>query len=442
MKLLQELQPKVEIEQPAFEGWDIDSVYLMALVEADVEEESLPPISDKYGTYTISFDTYQSFVNGLAKVNKNAAKLGVPPLEIASKNKVTMRQATKLAPAVFGFEVVLKGQPVKINGWEFLASVEHAGGNGNALRFVPGMEDARVKQFATSSGRNCDFCHSNRDRNNTYIIRSVESGDLKQVGGQCLQKYIGDNARKLAKFSFHMDEFVGGLTGDRDGNGSSGVASTDVQTAVAAAIIVVGKYGFIRSGEPNATSSIVAAGLFRYGSKEFREEHEDVIAEIESLPNGDAATKADDMLSWFASLPEDSKESSYMISLESIINSGIVTPRSVGLISSLPAVHYRATAVAKDKEERVPSNWVGDVGAKISATKVTVLSATFHDGNYGQYQLVNMKDDSGNVYTWFNTSNGTMDSGKQYTIVGKVKKHDEYQGTKKTVLSHVKFNDA
>jgi hypothetical protein len=462
--IIQELQAifeqsNIDVIGSHFTSWGEGEKYIMRLAEND-DEEALKPISDKYGTYDVSFSMFPHFEAGLAKVNKTAAKLGVPPLTIASKKKITLRsgkidyndglggQTEK--PAVFGWEITLEGEPVRINGWEFLASLEHGSEKGNNIRYVPGKEDPRVKSFANASNKNCDFCHSNRDRNNTYIIKHIVSGELKQVGGQCLQKHIGDNARKLAKFAFHMDAFVGGLSDDEGSGGTRGkrgLEATDVQSAVAAAIATIEKYGFVRaSGRDEndyrtSTVSIVSAGLFHHGSPEFIKEYKDILAKIQNL-TADDLKKADDVIDWFNALPDDAKESSYMISLESTINSDMVTPRSMGLIVSLPAVYYRATAADKPKADKIPSNWVGNPGGKLEPTEITVVHTGFHDNQYGTVQLVKMKDDKGNMYTWWNSSKMEMKNDMRYVITGTVKGHDEYKGDKITTLIRVKAREA
>lgn len=429
----------IKLSPFVFTEWSLANLLTMQVVENEEDEPTPAPVSDKYGEYVIAFDAWDSFQQGLEQINNKAAKYGVPPLEVASKVKTIINRR---GLEDLGWAITLKGKPVKINGWEFIASVEHSGTNGNALRFVPGMEDVRVKQYAKASDKNCDFCHSNRDRNNTYIVRNVENQELKQVGGQCLQKYIGDAARKMARFAFNMDGFIAGLDdgGDSGGGGGSRKQYTDVETALCCAIILVDEYGFIRTSELMSTSYVTSAALWNTGSREELQPYLGIIGYMQSPPPG-IKKRAQEMIQWFNDLPEESKNSSYMMSLESILDSDMVSSRSLGLVCSLPSIYNRAMNEQIRKENTTPSEWVGTVGAKIPPTLVTVVNANMHDGNYGSYQLVQMKDEAGNDYTWFNTSSNHLDKGSKYNIVGKVKKHDDYKG-KKTVLSHVKATSA
>ena len=444
--LLQEIQDNYsppEADNSIFEGWRFGEELIMRIAEQD---EDIPsPLEGKYGEYTISFSRFDQFDEGLSKVNKLAHKLGVPILRIESKTKVIIGKDKDTGAPKFGWKIKLQGEPVRLNGWEFLASLEH-GPNGNNIRYVPGKEDIRVKQYANASN-SCDFCNSARDRNNTYIVRNIETGELKQVGGQCLQKYIGDDARKLAKFAFHMDEFVGGLTmddsDDDDGEprGKRGIIATDAQTALAAAIIAIDMRGFIRSSSDDdsrvPTVRYVSCALFDQCGDAFYNNNQDVIDAIRDM-DGAAKKRADDIIAWFEALPDNAKESSYMVSLESTLHSDMVTPRSLGLVVSLPAVYFRAHNTATQTANKPVSQWQGTVGAKIPETEVTVVHVGFHDTAYGVTQLVKMIDKAGNAYTWWNSSKNEYEKDQQLKIIGVVKKHEEYRGDKITVLTRVK----
>lgn len=83
-----------------------------------------------------------------------------------------------------------------------------------------------------------------------------------------------------------------------------------------------------------------------------------------------------------------------------------------------------------------PSKWVGMVGAKVEV-EVEVVFKKNIVSYYGESVLHIMKDATGNEFKWFATS-ASLDKGTRYVVTGKVKKHDEYNGTKSTVLTRCK----
>lgn len=399
---------------------------------------------EERGFLRVAFSRYNEFLAALEKVNKKAAKYGVPPLTILEKTKVevgTREDGTKK----FEYHIKVETHPVRIADWDFIATIEHSAGKQNIIRFVPGGSDVRVRDFALADSHECDFCNQKMRRNNTYVVRHAHDNTLRRVGGTCLQKHIGDAARKLANFSFSMEDLIGDFVeediGYEGGSGYRAETATDVNETLTVAVMTINQFGFVRSsgyedGSGLPTARIVRAALFGYDHREWR----GFEAFFESLKTPPDSVKEEvaAILQWFHDLPEDRKDGDYMMSLESIINADYVNGRGVGLLASLPVAYYRDRNDARERAMRKPSNWVGEKGEKIPETAVKVFYANVLEGNFGPYQLVKMVDDAGNVYTWFNTGKVRVELDSNISIVGTVKDHDEYKGVKQTVLTRVK----
>lgn len=83
---------------------------------------------------------------------------------------------------------------VKLNGWTFIASLDHELGADNTIvSVVPGCEGLVPEGFR-HRGTVCDHCKENRTRKMTYVVRH-ENGDIKQVGSTCLRDFLGSDAR-------------------------------------------------------------------------------------------------------------------------------------------------------------------------------------------------------------------------------------------------------
>ncbi|PZR79266.1 MAG: hypothetical protein DI537_41265 [Stutzerimonas stutzeri] len=97
-------------------------------------------------------------------------------------------------------EVCLDVEPIKIDGWRFLARIDHAPETGNILRAVPntGVDiDARFR----NASPDCQHCNHKRLRRDTFVLHNEETGEYKQVGSTCLADFLGHDAAKLGRIA-------------------------------------------------------------------------------------------------------------------------------------------------------------------------------------------------------------------------------------------------
>lgn len=66
--------------------------------------------------------------------------------------------------------------------------------------------------------------------------------------------------------------------------------------------------------------------------------------------------------------------------------------------------------------------------------KVTVLDRRICESHFGISYLHKMIDSAGNIFKWF-SSNKQLEVGKTYQMKATVKKHDEFQGVKETLVT-------
>lgn len=106
------------------------------------------------------------------------------------------------------------------------------------------------------------------------------------------------------------------------------------------------------------------------------------------------------------------------------------------------AIQERESA---QKDEAAKSQWLGDVGDKVSLTGVCLFTQTY-EGRYGYNTLYIIKTDEGSICKFYTTSQTFCDVSKGNTVemTGKVKaqtinaeRHDQ----KVTVLERVKCQD-
>ena len=91
---------------------------------------------------------------------------------------------------------------------------------------------------------------------------------------------------------------------------------------------------------------------------------------------------------------------------------------------------------AKMPKKEVHSEYVGEIGG-IVATEMTLKRVYSFDSRFGTTYINNFEDEDGNVFVW-KTGSWSGEERKSYNIIGTVKEHSEYRGTKQTILTRCK----
>ena len=225
----------------------------------EVEEKELPE----------QFEIFERGLNYLrdriAVLNKKAAKYKVPSLDIeilGEKMVKVLRPeieqqvksgAMKIDPALYAepynpskheglftlakkFVVRIEGEPPHIEGYEFIARLEHTP-EGNFVYTNPKSSVPNLPAEYKSMNQHCDICKTNRDRNDTFVIKmekddplrfpDKKAGDLIVVGRNCLARFMPggsinsivwytkmiDNLQDDIKAAGKMNDYEGGSGG-------------------------------------------------------------------------------------------------------------------------------------------------------------------------------------------------------------------------------------
>lgn len=134
---------------------------------------------------------------------------------------------------------------------------------------------------------------------------------------------------------------------------------------------------------------------------------------------------------------------SYLQNMKIICSSDYCESRDLGILVSLVPTYQRElnTQIASKKkenelaEEAATSEYVGEVGSKVSLDTESVECVSCVDSIYGMTYLLKFSDADGNIYMW-STSNGYVKEieGLKH-IAGTVKRHEEFRGVKQTWLT-------
>ena len=89
-----------------------------------------------------------------------------------------------------------------------------------------------------------------------------------------------------------------------------------------------------------------------------------------------------------------------------------------------------------------PSNWVGEEGAIFEAESVQLISKNGFESYYGYSNIYTFRDENCNKLVWFTKTNIPFVEGDHLKIKGRIKSHEEYKGTKQTILTRCKVEEA
>lgn len=302
--------------------------------------------------------------------------------------------------------------------WELVGSIEHTE-KGNVVKSLTGEDLPAGYQTAPSS---CDHCHTNRQRKDTFIVRSLADGSLKQVGSTCLLDYTGiplETALNIRKLVGEIDE----LSERRVVGNSYTYVST--KQVLAYAFSLVNKFGYVK--KETETFSHPSTGRL------LRETWTNHIVPITEA-NAQEAQKA---IEWIANL--DTEGSQYLHNAQVVASLEYAEYKHFGIIASLVPAYRRA-----QKAKENASKWVGEAGKKVTVTLAGGLRAlTSWETQYGVTVLYAFTDAQGNAYTWKSSKRFTPEElSNAASIEGTVKAHTEYKGTKQTELTRCKVRQA
>lgn len=92
-----------------------------------------------------------------------------------------------------------------------------------------------------------------------------------------------------------------------------------------------------------------------------------------------------------------------------------------------------------DAQPESTSEWIGEEGEKINDLPVTLVRASGFGGRYGWSNIYKFEDELGNVITWFTSKVLDLEIDDSCFLSGTIKKLDEYQGEKQTVMTRCKI---
>lgn len=355
--------------------------------------------------------------------------------------------------------VTVQGEKPQIDGWEFVAVLEPVqlddGTQENFVRSVPGYPG--IPQDLRHRLGDCDHCHTKRNRKETFVLRSTQPNEdhhadstrqFKVVGRNCLKDFTGGHhdphaLAAAAELLFALNDAATQASDDGDAWGNGGEArqdkSFDLQQVLEWTSRMMQVFGWVSRSKANesylsglvATADHVIGVLVR--PREGIQAWEDF--RTKNQPTSQDKSRAEAAIAW--AQDQIDSDNDYLRNVNLVARMGYTTRGTFGVAVSILAAYDRATEAQQAQERAKQSQHQGEIG-KRQVFKLTVTSIFGAEGMYGTTHIHKMLDKDGNLFTWFGSPGaGCLPRGKELTLKATVKAHDEYKGSKQTILTRV-----
>lgn len=363
------------------------------------------------------------------ELNKKAHKLGTPAVVFSVLRTYVKRTKDSEGREYDKMmnEIAISGIAPKLAGWSFLGTIQHTE-NGNIIRVI---NETAIPEEYRATKRVCGHCNKDRNRKDTYLV-THEDGTFKQVGKSCLKDYTGHiSPAHLAMLAEFIDQLNKGEDSDYEENSRfpMEVPSNTFLRMACEAVVREGAYVTRKQTEithGTATSDLAWMSLFPPKGTKF--------IPLTNTPAGEKLFN--DVVNSLLELDSNNKKTDFEHNVLMAWKKGIIERREAGILGAAVLIHEKALLKKIDLKKNADSNWVGTVKERTNFNVVVTKRLGF-ETSFGYMVMILMKDQAGNILVW-KTGTGFNESvsvGDELTIKATVKKHDEYQGVKQTILT-------
>jgi hypothetical protein len=354
----------------------------------------------------------------VAKMQKKARKLGLPPLVLTQTGRV--KYETHEGMTVRFAEITVTGASPVLSGWILCGTIEHSPA-GNIHWCVPGRE------IPDSLGPDrCDQCGYVRYRKWTYVVRS-DAGEYKQVGKECLSDFVattGSNPRHIVSALSFIQDLTERVSAHRVITGSVERAwvYVPVDKMLAVSRQLINSEGRYCPASMENTSTGNRAWAFCVEG-----------ASPTPITVVDQSVTAACVAYWRG---VSGDRGSFEHNANEIATSGFMRPEHKNIVAGMMWGYLRTIGEFRPNQSGgyLPEAIGADVTVVGKCTESRRLERTNSFG--GHTTLVAFFTPDNQRIVWWSTVGGRT-VGKWYKFTALVKNKEEYRDTKTTIVSHV-----
>lgn len=365
------------------------------------------------------------------ELNRKSEKLGTDPITFKLIREFTRKVSGR---HIFYSEIEVEGCVPKVGNYSLIAAIEILDDGQALIKTVPG-ETCPEKYRTTTTY--CDHCGINRYRKDVFVIK--DGDNYLQVGRTCLKDFCGpDMEQIIRRFEVLYETMMAAGESEFCGRQEKVVSPEQYLKHVA---LCVRKVGYVKTDGNFPTKQLALESLFFHAldPKVKRELEKAGVVDVE--PQDEA--KAAKVMEWLKNLEPGSSD--YLYNLKALAVQKYVDDKKLGYLASAVTAYNRAMEIEEKKKEAAKagakSEYVGTEKKRQSFENVTCKMARTIETYYGPSTMFRFVDPNGNILIWFASGYvETFTEGETYNIVGTVKKHELYKGTKQTQINRVKVD--
>jgi len=155
-------------------------------------------------------------------------------------------------------------------------------------------------------------------------------------------------------------------------------------------------------------------------------------------------TDADELMAKNAAawILEQSDAGDYMATLIKCVKAGAIGWKRMGVLVSAITVYKRATEKAMEVDTTPKANeWLGTKKDRLRGIIATIKMVRTTPSSFddGMTTIVTLVTGEGNTLVWFATNYPDAEVGDVWKFDGTVRDHNEWKGTRQTVVNRVKY---
>ncbi len=389
-------------------------------------------------------------VENVKKFNKKARKLGASEMVVEFGEERVHSFYANEAAEIMGIltripyqEVTVKYEIPKFAGWDLVCvfdyeQYEDDDGHRQLAIFTNTVPDKVLPyEYQDKNEVHCDHCGHNRFRKKTFLVQH-ENGEYKEVGSTCLKDFLGHNPNAFL-YNAGIQDRIKEMADELGSFGSTEPTAWDLTGILTLTHAVIKRYGWTSRGDAYNDSSLVATAdnvsyyLTTPPEKQRVEERIELEDEDREI--------AEKTVEYFKSL--EKQDNDYIMNCLKLIKIERVPERRLGVACSMIAVYRRHVEKQLAAANELPSEWFGNIGSKLEDCEVVCTFKTHVDNGFGgSSTLYKFMDNDGNIFkTFYSGYKWEAEQGERVKLFGTVKKHDEWNKKKETMLTRCKVKE-
>lgn len=372
------------------------------------------------------------FERRIQRLQAMARKLDLPPWEVTHGPASWRAFASGRPEQMEGRSVHIKGVAPVLNGWRFLAKIEHDTA-GNLVKSIAGNAEAPLAWGTCAP--DCDHCKVTRARATTFMVRNHESAELRQVGSTCVADFLGRTQREpeqLIGMFDYLSDVATEFEYDPDADLSEGMVSAAYGVAPAVLMGVVLKLvqedaGYVSAQKAEGLRCLSTGERLRGACWGAKPQH--------VTPDAGHLELAPQVVDWLKGQREG--ETVWLRNIAVLAGRECITVKDAGLFAS-GYVAWNRSLQAQLRQGQGACEWIGAPGEKLTVGATLERHAAFETA-FGLKTVLTFRDEEGNALVWKTQAPAKgLIVGSHYHLCGTVKGHGEFRDEKQTEVIRVK----